>query len=165
MVRKRRRILFFVLFVGLFGLSITNTSLVTAVSRIDLYFDVIITDAYYCDLDNDVLEDDILISADLDFWFNTREYSIVSYLAYLELETPNSSMVFYAEYDYYKRDYHMIFHLVDSVDVAGWYVARLTVCLTDSYGCISYLVINDDIVIFDPPEVGNGLPGGTLYIG
>ncbi|MHA1227178.1 MAG: hypothetical protein ACTSR2_07445 [Candidatus Hodarchaeales archaeon] len=164
MARKSRLILF-VLFVGLFGISILNTPLVTAVSRLDLYFDVTITEAYYSNLDTDTMEDDILIAADLDFWFNTREYAIVSYLAYLELETPNSSMVFYAAYDYYKRDYHMVFHLIDSVDVAGWYVARLTVCLMDDYGCVSHIVINDDIVIFDPPEAGNGLPGGTLYIG
>lgn len=165
---NKKKLIKILTFSSLLFISFSSFSPVAAFfTRYDFYFDVTITDAGYSDLDSDGIEDDIFVVADIDFWFDTKEYAIVDFIAYLDLYTPaNNTWYYSAEYTYYKRDQTLTFYLPDSVDDEGWYIVYLEVYIIGEDGRAIYISANWDETTFDPPEVGNGTPppGGTLFI-
>lgn len=151
MVKKTRKLLLFGLII-LFQLSFFNLISATAHSqRTNNYFGLFMIDAGYADLDGDMKEDDIYITSYLHYYGITDESKGIIYDYYLVIIKPDSSrLTFTGSFSDYTRDFYLIFHVLNSVDQSGWYLAYLEIFnqYSTSFGCI----------IFDPPILGGADP-------
>jgi len=103
-----------------------------------------IQDAYYCDLDNDGVEDDIYGIAILTSSKEIRTYNILKY----ELIYPSGES--YVNYFHHSVKDDIIvyeFYWINSVKGSGWYTFNLDVYILGK----GYAHLYDSLV-FDPPD-------------
>ncbi len=116
-----------------------------------------IIDAYYADLDNDGMEDDIKLL--VEFTFPTDVVTRVDLNIWIELP---SGLTFNVRVSVWRAPGESILN-IDGFNMAiesGWYTVTLLASVMGTGGGKYYII--DDIV-FDPPKGGSGLPGVEAY--
>lgn len=144
-------LLIIALFLGSFSATVTSgTDNIT----------INIIDAYYCNLDHDGLEDDIIVKAVLDSNF---EADVLAFL-YLDIILPSGLV--------YKFDFQVFLELdgshllltiktYDTAIESGWYDCKLSGIIVHK----DMLLFSESTYTFDPPtDRGPGEPTATIAI-
>ena len=147
----------------LVGLLITFMPIPTSAARTNPRssddIDLQIINAYYADLDNDGLQDDIRIVTELNVNNDAVKGNVLKWDFKLKIILPSgnyyicsASLITSAEHQY------IIFDALNTVTESGYYTAILTAKFTNHYN-----ELESSIYTFDPPEKGgNGTP--TLLV-
>ncbi len=143
----------------IFGFTLPLMSIPVSASITNDTIDLQIVDAYYADLDNDGVQDDIRIIALLNVSEEYLKGNTLRWDFVLKIELPSG--------DYYvcsagivtkASDQYIIFDALNTVTESGWYTAILDARFTNYFH-----EMESTIFTFDPPEKGgNGTP--TLVV-